>query len=275
VSALGANSSSALVAFQNVRFAYAEQEILKGVELAFPKGQLVAIMGGSGSGKTTLLRLMAGQIKASAGTVHVAGMDMATLGTHELYVLRKKMGMLFQFGALFTDLTVFDNVAFPLREHTGLPSSLIHDLVLMKLEAVGLRGAAGLLPSELSGGMARRVALARAIALDPTLVLYDEPFAGLDPISLGIVGNLIRRLNDALGATSVMVTHDVHESLPLVDYIYFLSKGCIVAQGTPDEIRASDDPFVQQFITASPDGPVPFHVPAKPLAEAFLQQKTP
>lgn len=275
MSALGANSSSALVAFQNVRFAYAEQEILKGVELAFPKGQLVAIMGGSGSGKTTLLRLMAGQIKASAGTVHVAGMDMATLGTHELYVLRKKMGMLFQFGALFTDLTVFDNVAFPLREHTGLPSSLIHDLVLMKLEAVGLRGAAGLLPSELSGGMARRVALARAIALDPTLVLYDEPFAGLDPISLGIVGNLIRRLNDALGATSVMVTHDVHESLPLVDYIYFLSKGCIVAQGTPDEIRASDDPFVQQFITASPDGPVPFHVPAKPLAEAFLQQKTP
>jgi phospholipid/cholesterol/gamma-HCH transport system ATP-binding protein len=182
-----------------------------------------------------------------------------------LYALRRRMGMLFQFGALFTDMSVFDNVAFPLREHTDLPEALIHDLVLMKLQSVGLRGAAALKPGELSGGMARRVALARAVALDPLLVLYDEPFAGLDPISLGITAQLIRRLNDALGAASVMVTHDVHVSLDLVDYIYFVSAGGIVAQGTPTEIRASDDPYVHQFVHAEADGPVPFHYPAPPL----------
>jgi phospholipid/cholesterol/gamma-HCH transport system ATP-binding protein len=265
-------SPSSLIEFRDVHFAYSETEILSGVDFSVPKGQLVAIMGGSGSGKTTLLRLIAGQLKPTCGALAISGVDMAALNSVGLYALRKKMGMLFQFGALFTDLTVFDNVAFPLREHTDFPDIMIRDLVLMKLEAVGLRGAASLFPSELSGGMARRVALARAIALDPSLVLYDEPFAGLDPISLGIIGNLIRRLNDALGTTSIMVTHDVHESLLLVDYIYFLSKGRIVAKGTPDEIRASEDPFVRQFITASPDGPVPFHVPAVPLAAAFLSE---
>lgn len=227
-------------------------------------------MGGSGCGKTTLLRLIGGQLRASFGTVEVEGRDVARMRRAELYALRRRMGMLFQFGALFTDMTVFDNVAFPLREHTDLPSSMIRDLVLMKLQAVGLRGAHALKPAELSGGMARRVALARAVALDPMLIMYDEPFAGLDPISLGVVGQLIRRLNDALGASSIMVTHDVHESLLIVDYIYFVSEGRIVAQGTPDEIRASTDPFVHQFVNAEADGPVAFHYPAAPI-DALLQ----
>ena len=183
----------------------------------------------------------------------------------ELYAMRRRMGMLFQFGALFTDISVFDNVAYLMREHTDLPEEMIRDMVLMKLNAVGLRGAHTLMPSELSGGMARRVALARAIALDPMLIMYDEPFAGLDPISMGVIGQLIRRLNDALGASTVMVTHDVHESLEIVDYIYFVSDGRIVAQGTPDEIRASTDPFVHQFVNAEADGPVPFHYPAPPI----------
>lgn len=256
---------SPLVSLRNVRFAYGEREILRGIDLTVHRGQVVAIMGGSGCGKTTLLRMIGGQLRASAGSVEVEGRDLAKMSRGDLYALRRRMGMLFQFGALFTDMSVFDNVAFPLREHTSLPSSMIRDLVLMKLQAVGLRGAARLNPAELSGGMARRVALARAVALDPMLIMYDEPFAGLDPISLGIIGQLIRRLNDALGASSIMVTHDVHESLEIVDYIYFVSEGGIVAQGTPDEIRRSVHPFVQQFIHADADGPVPFHYPAGPI----------
>lgn len=264
------SSQAPLVCLRDVRFAYGEREVLRGIDLEVHRGQVVAIMGGSGCGKTTLLRLIGGQIRATGGGVDVAGHDVGALGNDALYALRRRMGMLFQFGALFTDMSVFDNVAFPLREHTTLPAAQIKDLVLMKLQAVGLRGAAGLMPSELSGGMARRVALARAVALDPMLVLYDEPFAGLDPISLGIVGQLIRRLNDALGASTVMVTHDVHESLHIVDYVYFVSDGRIVARGTPDEIRASEHPFVHQFVNAEVDGPVPFHYPA-PAMSSLLE----
>ena len=259
-----------LVNLSGVRFAYAEREILRGIDLQVPRGQVVAIMGGSGCGKTTLLRLIGGQLKATQGSVVVDGQELGALGREPLYRLRRRMGMLFQFGALFTDMSVFDNVAFPMREHTDLDESLIRDLVLMKLDAVGLRGAHGLMPSELSGGMARRVALARSVALDPMLIMYDEPFAGLDPISLGIIGQLIRRLNDALGASSIMVTHDVSESLEIVDYVYFVSEGRIVAQGTPDEIRASTDPFVHQFVHAEADGPVPFHYPAPPILDELL-----
>ncbi|MDR1062490.1 MAG: ABC transporter ATP-binding protein [Azoarcus sp.] len=259
-------SGNPLVSLNHVRFAYGAREILRDVDLTVHRGQVVAIMGGSGSGKTTLLRLIGGQLRADAGTVEVDGQDMGRLSVPALYALRRRMGMLFQFGALFTDMCVFDNVAFPLREHTALPAEAIRDLVLMKLHAVGLRGAAALMPSELSGGMARRVALARAVALDPMLMLYDEPFAGLDPISLGTIGHLIRRLNDALGAASIMVTHDVQASLDLVDYVYFVSEGGIVARGAPAEIRASNDPFVHQFVHAEADGPVPFHYPAPPLA---------
>ncbi len=240
--------------------------ILDGVDLKLPKGSLVALMGGSGSGKTTILRLLGGQIRPQSGSVQVGGLEVPTLGHSELFALRRRMGMLFQFGALFTDMSVFDNVAFPLREHTRLAEASIRDLVLLKLNAVGLRGAAALMPSEISGGMARRVALARAIALDPELIMYDEPFAGLDPISLGVTANLIRRLNAALGATSIIVTHDVEESLSIVDYVYFLAEGKIVAQGTPDEIRASDLPYVRQFISGAPDGPVRFHYPAPDYA---------
>jgi len=223
-------------------------------------------MGGSGSGKTTILRLLGGQVKPQAGSVTVDGRDVHALKLAELYALRRRMGMLFQFGALFTDMSVFENVAFPLREHTDLPEPAIRDLVLMKLNAVGLRGAHGLMPSEISGGMARRVALARAIALDPQLIMYDEPFAGLDPISLGITANLIRSLGEALGAASIIVTHDVEESLAIVDYIYFLAEGKIVAHGTPEEIRASEMPYVKQFVEGKPDGPVRFHYPAPDYA---------
>jgi len=254
-----------LVSLRDVRFSYGSRDVLQGVTLDVPRGKLVAIMGGSGCGKTTLMRLIGGQLKPRAGEVKVCGASVPDLDREGLYALRRRMSMLFQFGALFTDMSVFDNVAFPLREHTDLPAGMVRDLVLMKLQAVGLRGAAKLHPNELSGGMARRVALARAVALDPMLILYDEPFAGLDPISLGIIGQLIRKLNDALGASSVMVTHDVHESLAIVDYIYFVSDGRIVAQGTPDEIRASRDPFVHQFVHAEADGPVPFHYPAGPI----------
>lgn len=258
--------SNPLVEFRDVSFAYDEQPVLSGVTLTLTPGQVVAIMGGSGSGKTTLLKLIGGQLRADAGEVLVDGENVGELGESGLYRMRRKLGMLFQFGALFTDLSVFDNVAFPLRERTNLPESMIRDLVLMKLQAVGLRGAARLMPSELSGGMARRVALARAIALDPRVMLYDEPFTGLDPISLATTGKLIRELNDALGTASVVVTHDVAESLAIVDYIYFLAEGRVVAQGTPDEVRASDHPFVRQFINAEPDGPLPFHKPAPPYA---------
>ncbi len=255
-----------LVEIDNVSFGYGDRPVLRGINLTARKGQVIAIMGSSGCGKTTLLRLIGGQIKPQSGTVKVGGEAVNTLTQPELYRLRRKMGMLFQFGALFTDMNVFENVAFQLREHTRLPEDIVRDLVLMKLHAVGLRGAAELMPSELSGGMARRVALARAIALEPMLVMYDEPFAGLDPISLGVTGNLIRRLTDTLGLTSIVVTHDVQESLKIVDYVYFVSEGVIEAQGTPDEIRASGLPFVHQFVHGEPDGPVPFHYPAKPYA---------
>jgi len=233
----------------------------------FPRGKVIAVMGGSGSGKTTILRLIGGQIKPKSGSIKVDGQAVETLSTKDLYALRRKMGMLFQHGALFTDLSVFDNVAFPLREHSDLSEQMIQDLVLMKLNAVGLRNAAQLKPAEISGGMARRVALARAIALDPQLIMYDEPFAGLDPISMGVTANLIRHLNDALGSTSILVSHDVHESFAIADYVYFLSQGKIVAQGTPEQMRASEDPYVKQFVNAQADGPVPFHYPGKSLAE--------
>ena len=269
------NAAINIVDIDNVDFAYGKRSILKGISLKVPKGKLVAIMGGSGCGKTTLLRLIGGQLLAAAGHVNVNGADVATLDPEELYAMRRKMGMLFQFGALFTDLSVFDNVAFQLREHTDLPEDMIRDLVLMKLNAVGLRGAANLMPAELSGGMARRVALARAAAVDPEIIMYDEPFAGLDPISLAVVGMTIRKLNDALGATSIVVTHDVIESLQIVDYLYFMSDGHIIGHGTPDEIRASTEPFIKQFVHAEMDGPVPFHYPAKPYAkELGLVAKT-
>jgi phospholipid/cholesterol/gamma-HCH transport system ATP-binding protein len=263
--------SSPLVEVKDLRFGYNARKVLRGVNLSVPRGKVVAIMGGSGCGKTTLLRLIGGQLRARGGGVSVFGEAIHDLDREGLYRMRRRMGMLFQFGALFTDISVFDNVAFPLREHTDLPEELIRDLVLMKLHAVGLRGAAHLKPSELSGGMARRVALARTVALDPQIIMYDEPFAGLDPISLGVIGQLIRRLNDALGASSIVVTHDVQESLKIVDYIYFLSEGAVVAEGTPDEIRASSDPWVHQFLWAEPDGPVPFQYPARPYADALLR----
>lgn len=250
----------------NVDFAYGNRAILKGISLRVPKGKLVAIMGGSGCGKTTLLRLIGGQLLASKGRVLVNGQDVASLDKEALYAMRRKMSMLFQFGALFTDMTVFENIAFQLREHSELPEDMIRDLVMMKLNAVGLRGTASMYPAELSGGMARRVALARAVALDPMLIMYDEPFAGLDPISLAVVGQTIRKLNDALGITSIVVTHDVLESMQIVDYLYFISDGQIVGHGTPEEIRASSEPFIKQFVHAELDGPVPFHYPAKEYA---------
>ena len=260
------------VELTGVSFGYdRKRPVLAGIDMSIPRGKLVAIMGGSGCGKTTILRLIGGQLRPQQGRITVAGQDVAALDRDGLFAMRRKIGMLFQFGALFTDLSVFENVAFPMREHTELPDELIRDLVLMKLNAVGLRGAAQLRPSELSGGMARRVSLARAIALDPMLVMYDEPFAGLDPISLGVVGQLIRKLNDALGITSVVVTHDIYESLKIVDYIYFVSEGRIVAQGTPEAVRASSESFVRQFVDGAPDGPVPFHYPARPLVEEFAR----
>jgi phospholipid/cholesterol/gamma-HCH transport system ATP-binding protein len=260
-------TNDTLVKIENVSFGYGTRPVLKGIDLTARRGQVVAIMGSSGCGKTTLLRLIGGQLTPSQGTVRVVDEVVSELDQAGLYRLRRKMGMLFQFGALFTDMSVFDNVAFQLREHTELPEDIIRDLVLMKLHAVGLRGAANLMPAELSGGMARRVALARAIALDPMLIMYDEPFAGLDPISLGVTGNLIRRLTDTLGLTSLVVTHDVQESLKIVDYVYFISNGVIEAQGTAGEIRSSGLPFVHQFVHGEPDGPVPFHYPARPYTE--------
>ena len=253
--------SSALVEIRDLNFSYDKRPVLEGINMTFPKGKMIAIMGLSGCGKTTLLRHIGGVLKPTRGYVKIDGQVTSDLDQRGLYAMRRKMGMLFQFGALFTDMSVYDNVAFQMREHTDLPEELIHDLVLMKLHAVGLRGTHNLMPSELSGGMARRVALARAVALDPMLIMYDEPFAGLDPISLTVVGDLIRHLNDSLGATSIVVTHDIQESLKIVDYVYFMASGVIVAEGTPDQIRASDRDFVHQFVHGEMDGPVPFHYP--------------
>lgn len=261
-----------LVEIRDLNFSYDSRPILTGINMTIPRGKVVAIMGQSGCGKTTTLRLIGGQLKPTSGSVRVGGQEVAELDDAGLYRLRRRMGMLFQFGALFTDMSVYDNVAFQMREHTDLPEDVIHDLVLMKLHAVGLRGAHRLMPAELSGGMARRVALARAIALDPMLIMYDEPFAGLDPISLTIVGELIRMLNDALGASSIVVTHDVQESLKIVDYVYFVSEGKIVAQGTAEEIRNSPAPYVHQFVWGEADGPVPFQFPARPYREELMEQ---
>jgi phospholipid/cholesterol/gamma-HCH transport system ATP-binding protein len=239
-----------------------------------PRGKLVAIMGNSGCGKTTLLRLIGGQLRPTRGALLIEGKSVPDMPLAELYALRRRMGMLFQFGALFTDISVFDNVAYPMREHTRLSEEMIRDMVLMKLNAVGLRGARTLMPSELSGGMARRVALARAIALDPMLIMYDEPLTGLDPISMGVIGHLIRRLNDALGATTLLVTHDVQEAFDLVDYVYFMSGGRVVAHGTPDEIRTSPDPIVRQFVYGETDGPLRFHFPAPPFETELMRKST-
>lgn len=254
---------------KNVDFAYADRLILKDLSVDIPKGKVVSIIGGSGSGKTTLLRLMCGQYLPSSGSVKVFDQEVATADTLALYALRKRLGVLFQFGALFTDLSVFDNVAFPLREHTALPESAVRDLVMLKLHAVGLRGASHLFPSEISGGMSRRVALARAIALDPELLFYDEPFAGLDPISLGMTARLIKTLNDALGATSVVVTHDIHESFQVSNHVVVIANGSVLVQGSPQEVKDSTDPYVQQFIHGLPEGPVKFHYPAPRLEEDF------
>ncbi|MFN7834921.1 MAG: ABC transporter ATP-binding protein [Burkholderiaceae bacterium] len=254
---------------EGLDFGYGDRLILSGLSVDIPQGKVVSIMGGSGSGKTTLIRLLTGQKKPLRGKATVLGHDVAVLKQSDLYDLRRRMGVLFQFGALFTDMSVFDNVAFPLREHTRLTEPMIRDLVLMKLHAVGLRGAHRLMPAEISGGMGRRVALARAVALDPELIFYDEPFAGLDPISLGITANLIRHLNDALGATSVVVTHDIAESFAISDHVVVLANGSVVAQGTPSDIRTHSDPYVQQFIHGTPTGPVAFHYPAPTLAEEF------
>jgi len=247
---------------RKVAFAYGERPILKDINLTIPKGKLVAIMGGSGCGKTTLLRLLSGQQQPQQGEVIVNGQHVEKMGHKELFKFRRSMGMLFQFGALFTDLSVFDNIAFPLRENTDLPEEIIHDLVMMKLAAVGLRGTQNMKTAELSGGMARRVALARAMALDPDLMLYDEPFTGLDPISLGVIAHLIKKLNDALGTTAIMVTHDIHHSLQLADHVYFMARGAIIASGTPTEVLNSKDPWVQQFVNGAADGPVQFAFPA-------------
>jgi phospholipid/cholesterol/gamma-HCH transport system ATP-binding protein len=260
-----------IVEIDNLSFSYGKRLLHQGINMRFPRGKVVAIMGGSGSGKTTLLRLIGGQLKPQIGAVRVDGKVVHEQDDAGLYQLRRKMGMLFQFGALFTDLSVFENVAFPMREHTDLPESIIRDLVLLKLNAVGLRGARDMMPSELSGGMSRRVALARSVALDPQIIMYDEPFAGLDPISLGVIVNLIRRLNDALGATSIVVTHDVHETFAFVDYVYFVSKGQVVAEGTPAELRESSMPFVHQFVHGEADGPVPFHFAAPDYQEDMLR----
>jgi phospholipid/cholesterol/gamma-HCH transport system ATP-binding protein len=256
-----------LVEIRDLHFSYGPRPVLRGIDLDIPRGKVVAILGTSGSGKTTLLQLIGGSLKPLRGTINVCGWNVPTLTREELYTMRRQMGVMFQKGGLFSDLTVHENVAFPIREHTRLPESIIHDLVVMKLHAVGLRGAQRLMPAELSGGMARRVALARAIALDPPLIIYDEPFAGLDPITLNVVYNLIRTLNDALGATSVVVTYDVHEAVRLADYLYILGDGRIAAHGPTDEMARSTDPFVHQFLHAEPDGPVPFHYPTRRIAE--------
>jgi phospholipid/cholesterol/gamma-HCH transport system ATP-binding protein len=263
-------SDDILVDIEDLHFTYDGRPVLQGINMKIPRCKVVAIMGGSGCGKTTLLRCIGGQLKPTGGRVRLEQHRVSEMSLAELYGIRRRMGMLFQFGALFTDMTVFENVAFPIREHTDMSEEMIRDLVLMKLAAVGLRGAHHLMPGELSGGMARRVSLARAVALDPMLIMYDEPFAGLDPIALGVIGQSIRKLNDALGATSIMVTHDVQESLLIVDYVYFISSGQIVAEGTPDELRASRDPFVHQFVHAEAEGPVRFDYPAPQVREEFL-----
>ena len=271
-------SPPAVLSFQEVTFGYGASVVIDRLTLEVPRGQVLAIMGGSGVGKTTLLRLMAALVTPQSGRVEAFGQALSVKDRQALYAARRRMGLLFQFGALFTDLSCFENVAFPLREHCTLPESMIRDLVLLKLESVGLRGAASLMPSQISGGMARRVALARAIALDPELILYDEPFAGLDPISLGVTARLIRRLNDALGASSVVVTHDVAETFLIADQVAVLAPtptgARLVAMGTPAALQASDDPYLRQFLKGEEQGPVAFHYPATDIAQAFCLGET-
>lgn len=262
--------SDTLIDIQGLSFSRGSRTIFDSLDLTIPRGKVTAIMGPSGTGKTTLLKLIAGQLKPAAGKILVEGQDVHRLKRSKLYELRQKMGMLFQSGALLTDLSVFDNVAFPLREHTDLPESIIYPLVLMKLQAVGLQGARDLMPAELSGGMSRRVALARAIALDPEMIFYDEPFVGQDPITMGVLVELIRKLNDSLGLTSVIVSHDVHEVLSIADNVCVLSEGRIIAQGTRDEILNSESDYVNQFIKGLPDGPVPFHYSKETYQQAML-----
>ncbi len=261
-----------LVEISNLHFQRNGRPIFAGVDIVIPRGKVVAIMGPSGTGKTTLLRLIGGQLRPDQGKISVAGQNIHQLSLSELYKLRKKMGMLFQSGGLFTHLNVFENVAFPLREHTKLSDDMIRTLVLIKLDMVGLRGARDLMPNELSGGMARRVALARAIALDPNLIMYDEPLSGQDPISMGVLVKLIRTLNDALGLTSIIVSHDVQETLSIADYAYVISNGKIIGQGTPDSIARDHSDQLQQFIHGLPDGPVPFHYPAAPFSQDLLEK---
>ena len=261
--------AAALVELRDVHFGYGQRLVLDGITLTVPRGKVTALMGASGGGKTTVLRLIGGQQRAQAGQVLFDGQDVGQLRDAGLYAARRRMGMLFQFGALFTDLSVYGNVAFPLREHTDLSERLIRNIVLMKLGAVGLRGARDLMPAQISGGMARRVALARAIALDPDLVMYDEPFAGLDPISLATAARLIRRLNDTLHLTSVLVSHDVPETFRIADQVILLADGKIAAQGTPNQVRASDDPLVRQFIGLDTDGPVRFEYPGPTVEQDF------
>jgi phospholipid/cholesterol/gamma-HCH transport system ATP-binding protein len=260
-------ATDTIVEVDNVHFSFPGRQIFKGISAAIPRGRIVGIMGASGSGKTTLLRLIGGQLLPQRGSIRIDGEAIDALDRDDLYRVRRKIGMQFQQGGLFTDLSVFENIAFPMREKANLPERMIRDIVLMKLNAVGLRGAARLMPAELSGGMARRVGLARAIAMDPDLIMYDEPFSGLDPISCNVIGNLIRSLNDALGVTSIVVSYDAKEALKVIDHVYFIANGKVAAQGPAEEIRRSEDPLVYQFIRGEPDGPVAFHLEGGSYAE--------
>ncbi len=262
-------TSESLVELRHLTFGYGERIILDDISLSVPRGKVTALMGASGGGKTTILRLIGGQNRAQSGELLFDGQDITPMDQSQIYAARRRMGMLFQFGALFADLSVFENVAFPLREHTDLSDTLIRDIVLMKLNAVGLRGARDLMPSEVSGGMARRIALARAIALDPELVMYDEPFSGLDPISLGTAARLIRQLNDSMGLTSVFVSHELEQTFAIADHVIILANGKIATQGTPAQVRQSTDPLVYQYVNALSDGPVRFHYPGPSIEEDF------
>ncbi len=263
--------SDSLATIRDLHFSWGGgREIFSGVSLDIPKGKITAIMGPSGTGKTTLLRMIGGQLRPTKGSVNVQGLEIPSLNRKELYQARRRMGMLFQSGALLTDLSVFENIAFPIREHYNFPESMIRDLVLLKLELVGLRGARDLMPSELSGGMKRRVALARAIVLDPSLMMYDEPFTGLDPVTLGTIVSLIKTLNTSLDMTSIVVSHDIHETFSIADYVCILSEGKVAAAGSPEELMNSDSDFVQQFVHGKPDGPMPFHYPAESLENEIL-----
>jgi len=266
----GERDPDRVISVEGLHFSRGGRVVFDGVDMEFRRGRITAVMGPSGTGKTTLLKLIGGQLRPESGTILVDGVDVHRLSRERLFQLRKRMGMLFQSGALLTDLDVYDNVAFPLREHTGLSETLIHHLVLMKLEAVGLRGARGLYPRELSGGMARRAALARAIALDPMLVMYDEPFSGQDPISMGVLVQLIRRFNDALQLSSIVVSHDVPETASIADYIYVISDGKVVGHGAPEDLQRESSEWVNQFLHALPDGPVPFHYPAPEFSDDLL-----